>query len=77
MFGEITARDADRSLWSTSLDAFEEGETLLAKVESSIEEDPALEARISKTPAIAMRLDAARSDSRELQPSRRWPEKQK
>ncbi len=60
MFGEMTARDKDRGLWSTSLNAFHEGELLLAQVESSIDKDPTLEARVSKTPTIAMRLDAAR-----------------
>jgi tetratricopeptide (TPR) repeat protein len=60
LFAEMTAEDRDRGLWSRSVDAFTEGLGHLGEIQTAFDKDPKLEEQISKTPALAMRLDASR-----------------
>ncbi|MBC8350370.1 MAG: hypothetical protein H8E66_00180, partial [Planctomycetes bacterium] len=48
------------SLWSLAADQFAQGITELGEIEDQIAKTPDLERKLSETPTIAMRLDAAR-----------------
>lgn len=61
MFAELAAERGDEvSLWSEALNRFERGFQALEQIETAIDKDPTLENRISESPQVAMRLDAAR-----------------
>jgi len=55
-----TERGDSASLWSVATDQFVEGMAELREIEDAIAKDPELERQLSETPAVAMRLDAAR-----------------
>lgn len=61
LFAESATERADSaSLWTLATDQFVEGIAELQEIENSIAKSPDLERKLSETPAIAMRLDAAR-----------------
>jgi len=55
-----TERGDSVSLWSVATDQFVEGIAELREIEDAIAKNPELERQLSKAPAVAMRLDAAR-----------------
>jgi hypothetical protein len=60
LLGEVASeRGADASLWSLASDQFAQGLADLHEIEKEISTSPDLKQRVSETPLIAMRLDAA------------------
>ena len=55
-----TQEGANLALWSLASDEFSQGKEELQAIEDQIKTDPAIERQLSRSPAVAMRLDAAR-----------------
>ncbi|MFO1063099.1 MAG: hypothetical protein U0892_04400 [Pirellulales bacterium] len=63
LFGELTSKWDELQLYTSSVDAIEEGRTMLVAIEQQVNADSALEAEINADPALAIRLDAAQTRS--------------